>query len=172
MRYGHCEKAVTLWLIAIIPTLILVMMGMPFFYKVATFVSWFISFSAVLWLPFQINKNRLNPLLDDAKPDETVWLRITKDQVFIPQFVKKSTLGLTKGLIYGEKADVLDDGDFPIKTLNGNPANIQYDIVNTTIDLKKSLARRVMMKRYNVKSGIDAYNIALREGKVMKINEK
>ena len=126
----------------------------------------------MIWLPFQIRKNRLTPLLDEAYPDETVWLRFTKDKIFIPQFVRKSTFGVTKGLIYGEKADVLDDGDFPIKTLNGNPAVLQYDLINTTIDLKKSLARRFMKKRYNIENGVDGYNIARVGNKVMMIDDE
>lgn len=127
---------------------------------------------AIIWLPYHIRKNRLTPLLDDAAPYETVWLRFTKDKIFIPQFVKKGTFGVTKGLIYGEKADILDDGDFAVKTLNGNPAVITYDLVNTTIDLKKSLGRRIMKKRYNIESGVEGYNIARTGGKVVMIEEK
>jgi len=172
MRYGHCEKALTVWILSLFPILIMVFLGMPFWYKLLVFISLFISFFAMIWLPFQIRKNRLTPLLDEAYPDETVWLRFTKDKIFIPQFVRKSTFGVTKGLIYGEKADVLDDGDFPIKTLNGNPAVLQYDLINTTIDLKKSLARRFMKKRYNIENGVDGYNIARVGNKVMMIDDE
>lgn len=172
MRFGHCEKSLCIYVMGIIPLVILVMVGMPFFYKVAVLISVFITFMSSLWLPMQIRKFRLTPLMDDAYPDETVWLRFTKDKIFIPQFVKKSTYGVTKGLIYGEKADVLDDGDFPVKTLNGNPAVIMYDMMNTTVDLKKSLARRFMKKRYNVEGGIDGYNLAMADGKVMLSDRK
>lgn len=148
------------------------MLGMPFWYGLLIFISAFINFFAQLWPVIQIRKNRLMPLLDEAYPDETVWLRFTKDKIFIPQFVKKSTFGVTKGLIYGEKADILDDGDFPVKTLNGNPATITFDLMNTTIDLKKSLARRFMKKRYNVESGVDGYKLARVDGKVVLLDEK
>ena len=124
MRYGHCEKGFTLWIISVFPLIFMIYMGMPFWYILLLWISVFISFFSILWPVFQIRKNRLTPLLDEAMPDETVWLRFTKDKIFIPQFVKKGTFGTTKGLIYGEKADVLDDGDFPVKTLNGNPAVI------------------------------------------------
>ena len=171
MRYGHCEKGLTLWLISIVPLLLMVIYGMPFFYKLSAGIVAFISFFAQLWPTFQIYKNRLTPLLDEATPDETVWLRFTKDHVFVPQFVKKGTLGNTKGVIYGEKADILDDGDFPVKTLNGNSAIITYDLINTSIDLKKSLARRFMKKRYDVTGGVDGYKLAHKNGKVMMHEE-
>jgi len=170
MRYGHLEKGFSLWILSIIPLFMIMLMGMPFIYKLAVVLTTFLSFFAQLWPIHQIRKNRLTPLLDEAYPDETVWLRFTKDHIFIPQFVKKSTFGVTKGLIYGEKADVLDDGDFPVKTLNGNPAVITYDMMNTTIDLKKSLARRFMKKRYGIDGGVDGYNLARVSGKVM-LNE-
>ena len=159
MKFGHCEKSMMLWIISLMPILMMCMFGMPFFYELAAGLSVFISFFAQLWIIMHVHKYHLLPLLDEAAPNETVWLRTTKDHIFVPQFVPKGTLGNTKGLIYGEKADVLDDGDFPIKTLNGNPAIIQYDLINTSIDLRKSLARRFMKKRYNITSGVDGYNI-------------
>lgn len=167
MRYGHLEKGLSLWIIGMVPLAFMIYMGMPMVYKLAGGLTIFISFFAQMWPVYQIRKNRLTPLLDDAMPHETVWLRFTKDRIFVPQFVKKSAFGVTKGVIYGEKADVLDEGDFPIKTLNGNPAVITYDMINTTIDLKKSVARRFMKKRYKVENGIDGYNTARVGGKVM-----
>lgn len=172
MRYGNCAKAFSLYVISLVPLLLILMLGMPFFYKLAVGLSSFISFFAMIWLPYQIRKNRLTPLMDDAFPDETVWLRFTKDRIFIPQFVKKGTFGVTNGLIYGEKADVLDEGDFPVKTLNGNPAVIIYDMVNTTIDLRKNISRKFMKKRYSIESGIEGYNIARVGGKVVQTNER
>lgn len=172
MRYGNCEKAFSLYLISMVPLLLLLVLGMPFFYGLAVGLSAFVSFFAMLWLPLQIHKNRLTPLLDDAYPNETVWLRFTKDHIFIPQFVKKGTFGVTNGLIYGEKADVLDEGDFPVKTLNGNPAVIIYDMSNTTIDLRKTLSRKFMKKRYNIENGVEGYNLARVKGQVMGIANK
>jgi hypothetical protein len=148
------------------------MFGMPFFYKLSVFISVFLGFFAQLWLILKVHQFRLTPLLDEAKPNETIWLRTTKDHVFIPQFVPKGTLGNTKGLIYGEKADVLDDGDFPIKTLNGNSAILMYDLINTSIDLKKSLSRRLMKKRFGIMSGVDGYNFYKQNGKVMMGDKK
>lgn len=167
MRYGHCEKGLTLWIISIVPILIVLMMGMPFFYKLAVGISVFIGFFAQLWVTSKVLQNRLTPLLDEAKPHETVWLRFTRDRIFIPQFVPKSIFGNTNGVIYGEKADVLDEGEFPVKTLNGNPAIIQYDLANTAIDLRRTLARRFMRKRYKIDGGVEAYKTARHAGKVM-----
>lgn len=169
MRYGHCEKGLSLWIISMVPLFFMCMFGMPFIYKICAGLIAFISFFAQLWPIIHIHKNRLTPLLDEAHPDETVWLRFTKDHIFVPQFVPKSTLGNTKGIIYGEKADVLDDGDFPIKTLNGNSGIIVYDLINTAIDLKKSLGRRIMKKRYNITSGVDGYILARKDGKIMTV---
>ncbi len=167
MRYGHLEKGFSLWIIGAIPIGLMVFLGMPFMFNIMAGLSLFILFFAQLWPVYHIRKNYLTPLLDDCYPDETVWLRFTRDKIFVPQFVKKSTFGATKGIVYGEKADVLDEGDFPVKTLNGNPAVIQFDMINTTIDLKQNLARRFMKKRYNIEGGVDAYNLAINEGKVM-----
>jgi len=150
-----------------VPLAFLIYIGMPFFYTIATAFTIFISFFAQMWPIHQVRKNRLTPLLDDAMPNETVWLRFTKDRIFIPQFVRKGIFGDTKGIIYGEKADQLDEGEFPIKTLNGNPAVLVYDMMNTTIDLRKSVSRRFMKKRYNIENGVEGYNIARRTGKVM-----
>jgi hypothetical protein len=169
MRYGNCEKGLTLWIIGVVPLLMICMFGMPFMYKLCVGISVFITFFAQLWPISKILQYRLSPLLDEAKPHETVWLRFTKDHIFVPQFVPKGTLGNTKGLIYGEKADVLDDGDFPVKTLNGNSAIIQYDMINTAIDLRKSVGRRIMKKRFKIASGINGYNVAQRDGKIMYV---
>uniref|UniRef100_A0A6M3M267 Uncharacterized protein n=1 Tax=viral metagenome TaxID=1070528 RepID=A0A6M3M267_9ZZZZ len=118
-------------------------------------------------MPYIIAKNQLRCAIDRCKPDETTWLRITKDHIIVPQFVDKGPYGQTKGVTYKQKADVIDDGSFPIRWLNGNPSILMYDLMNTNVDLKKSIARKKMKIRFGIRSGVEAYDKAKKEGQVL-----
>ena len=122
---------------------------------------------AICWMPHLVAKYQLRPQIDKCKANETTWMRCTKDRILHSQFVDKGPYGQTKGITYKEKADVIDDGSFPIRWLNGNPAILMYDNMNTNVDLNKSVARKIMKKKYGVRSGIEAYNMAKEKKEVL-----
>lgn len=127
---------------------------------------------SVSWLPYLVTKYHLRPGIDKCKANETTWARFTKDHIFMPQFVDKGGYGQTKGVTFKEKADVIDDGSFIVHWLNGNPCIIMYDLMNTSIDLNKSVARKLMRQKHKIRSGIEGYEKAKIEGKVIKSDRK
>lgn len=134
---------------------------------ILVFASIFFGAIAICWMPFVIAKNQLRPAIDRCKPDETTWLRITKDHIIVPQFVNKGPYGQTKGITHKEKADVIDDGSFPVRWLNGNPGIVMYDLMNTNANLDKSVARKMMREKFGVRTGIEAYDKAKKEKEVL-----
>jgi len=126
-----------------------------------------IGFASISYMPHMVAKYQLRAAIDKCKEDETTWCRVTKDRILAPQFVDKGPYGLNKGITYGDKADIIDDGSFPVKWLNGNPCVIMYDLMNTNIDLNKSVARKEMAKKFGIKSGVEGYMKARKEGKVL-----
>jgi len=118
-------------------------------------------------MPMLISRYQLRPGIDRCKSNETTWLRITKDRMIAPQFVEKGPYGQNKGVTHKEKADIIDDGSFNVKWLNGNSGVIMYDLINTNVDLNKSVARKLMQKKYNVRNGIEGYEKAKNDGEVM-----
>lgn len=167
VRFGHPEYSIMLWLVSMFCSLIVVFMNPPPVVIVLTFAGIFFGIIAICWMPYIIAKNQLRCAIDRCKPDETTWLRITKDHIIVPQFVDKGPYGQTKGVTYKQKADVIDDGSFPIRWLNGNPGILMYDLMNTNVDLKKSIARKKMKIRFGIRSGVEAYDKAKKEGQVL-----
>lgn len=171
IRFGNSEIAITLWIFSVFLIVFTFMYPFPLVIQLLLLFSMFLSGAAVLWLPLLINKYQLRPTIDKCGKEETTWCRCTLDRILIPQFVSKGPYGQTKGVTYKEKADVIDDGEFPCKWLNGNPAIIMYDGMNTSIDLRKSIARKQMTKKYGVRSGIEAYNLAKEKGALLHDKE-
>jgi len=167
IRLGHSEYSIITWIISIIPLIFIIMMNPPFLVIVMVFASVFIGMCAIAWLPMLISKYKLRPALDKCGENETTWCRVTKDRIIIPQFVSKGPYGQTKGVVNREKADVVDDGSFPCKWLNGNPAILMYDMMNTNIDLRKSVARKKIKFRWHVRNGVEAYQKAEEEGQLL-----
>ena len=167
MRFGNPEASVMLWFMGIVPLVIIMAMNPPGLIVVCIFASIIFTLISACWMPYLITKNHLRPAVDKCGHNETTWLRITKDRIVVPQFVDKGPYGQTRGVTFKEKADVVDDGSFPIKWLNGNPCILMYDLMNTSVDLNKSVARKKMQKQYGIRSGIEGYHKAKNEGQVM-----
>ena len=163
IRIGHPEYGIITWIVGQIPLLLILFFNPPFIVTLLIFASITISVFGVTWLPHIISKNQLRPAIDKCKPGETTWCRVSKDRIIVPQFVTKGPYGQTKGVVYREKADVIDDGAFPIRWLNGNPCILMYDLMNTSIDLNKSVARKIMKKNFDIRSGIEAYEKCKKE---------
>ena len=142
-------------------------MNPPIIYIICSIISMFIGLFAIGWLPYFVSRYHLRPQLDKCRENETTWCRVTKDRIIAAQFVDKGPYGQTKGIANKEKADIVDDGAFPCKWLNGNPAIIMYDMMNTNIDLNKSVAREKMKLKFGVRSGVEGYKKAVETGDVM-----
>jgi len=167
IRFGNPEYSVITWVMSLIPLLLVLMMNPPVMVMILIFSSIIIGMCAIAWLPMLINKYKLRPALDKCGENETTWCRVTKDRIVIPQFVSKGPYGQTKGVVNREKADVVDDGSFPCKWLNGNPAILMYDMMNTNIDLNKSVARKRIKWRWKVNNGVQAYKKAVDAERVL-----
>ena len=166
-RFGNPELTIMLWLVGFFPLVLILGMNPPMIIFVCIVASCMFTFFSACWMPYLVTKYHLRPAIDKCGANETTWCRTTKDSIIIPQFVDKGPYGQTKGVTFKEKADVMDDGSFPIRWLNGNPGIIVYDLMNTNVNLKKSVARKKMKLKFGVRSGVEGYNKAKQEGKVM-----
>ena len=182
MKFGQCEKSIFIFIIGLFIFALLVVInsvvrfqqgeGIPFWYSLLIIMGCFIQFMSMLWLIFKVRGSRVLPQIDETLPEEAANFRVTSDGIIFSDFVNKGIYGKAETVNYGKNADYMDDGLFPMRTLNGNPAMITYDLVNTSLDLRRSIARKYM-KRY-VKDGPDAYKIWKQkktEGKVWKIKK-
>jgi hypothetical protein len=170
--FGNLEIAVMTYLIGMIFFIIMVLLSMPLIFIFLLFIGNMFTLMGLLWICWVVAKNRLRPLIDKCKPNETVWFRFTKDRIFYPQTVPKGPYGQTKGIINKVYADVVDDGDFPVRAINGNPGIIMYDMMNTAVDLKKSVGRKRMRIKFNVRNGVEGYHKAKESGEVMFPHER
>jgi len=171
-RMGNPEYSILIWLVSLVPLLIILFLHPPILVTILIFFSIIIGIIAITWMPYYVSKYRLRAGLDKCKENETTWCRVTKDRIIIPQFVDKGAYGVTHGITNKEKADVVDDGSFPCKWLNGNPAIVMYDGINTSVDLLKSIARKKMMKIYGIRSGVEGYVKAKKEKKVVNPDKR
>jgi len=176
VRFGHSEYSIITWLVSIIPLLIILFVNPPqipayesyyMFVLVLIIFSIIIGIFAICWMPHLVAKYNLRPQIDKCKANETTWMRCTKDHILLSQFVDKGPYGQNKGVTYREKADIIDDGAFACKWLNGNPAVIMYDLMNTNADLNKSVARKKMKQDFGIRNGVEGYQKAKKEGKVL-----
>jgi hypothetical protein len=173
-RFGNREKAVFIFVIGMVPILIIVIINnlvtvggeqIPFWYNALLIMGTLIEFMGLIWIISKVSSSRTVPLIDDTEPNESVVIRVTKDGIIIPLICPKGTYGTAQTLCYGNDADFIDTGDFPLRTVNGNPAMIVFDMLNTSQDLRRSVARS-FMKRH-VESGRDGYKTAKIKGKVI-----
>ena len=163
IRVGAPEVSICCWFVGMFLMLLMIFMGMPWFYILFTVFSIVFTLVGAAWCPWLICKYKLRPAIDRCRPGETTWLRITKDHIIAPQFVDKSSYGNTKGVTFKDKADVLDDGEFVVRWLNGNYGLLMFDLMNTNVDLYKSVARKLMKEKYGIRSGIEGYQKAKQE---------
>ena len=167
IRFGHPEYGIGCWIVSVFCTLVILFLNPPMIIIILIIASIFFGAIGISWLPYIVAKNQLRPAIDRCKPDETTWLRITKDRIIAPQFVTKGPYGQSKGVTYKQKADIIDDGNFPVRWLNGNPGVIMYDLMNTNADLNKSVARKQMQKQHGIRNGIEAYELAKKQKEIL-----
>ena len=163
IRFGNQEGSIILWFISIVPLMIIFLTSPPLIVTICIVASIIFGIFAISWMPYLISKYQLRPDIDKCMRNETTWERITKDRIITRQFVDRGPYGQTKGITHNEKADVIDDGSFPLRRMNGNPAILMYDLMNTSVDLKASVARKKMKEEFDVRSGIEGYDKAKKE---------
>lgn len=165
MRFGNLEKGVFIYVSGMMPFIILIYINkiavfkageqIPFWYSIMIIMGCFIQFMGIVWIVAKARGSRSYVMMDETAPEEITDVRVTKDGIIIPLFAPKGTYGKAETLCYGENADFMDDGEFPLRTINGNPAMITYDLSNTALDLRRSIARKYMRK--HVENGVDGY---------------
>ena len=165
MRFGALEKGVFLFVSGMLPFGILIYVNsiaifkegemIPFWYSLMIVMGLFIMFMGLIWIVSKVRGNRAYIFTDDTAPEEIVIIRVTKDGVIVPTVAPKGTYGKAETLCYGDDADFMDDGEFRLRLINGCPAIITYDLLNTAIDLRRSMSRKIMRK--HVENGTEAY---------------
>lgn len=176
MRFGTLEKGVFLFVSGMFPFWILIYINsiasfkdgemIPFWYSIMMIMGCFIMFMGLFWIVLKVRGNRAYILTDETAPEEIVIIRVTNDGVIVPTVAPKGTYGKAQTLCYGDDADFMDDGEFRLRLINGCPAIIVYDNLNTAIDLRRSMARKIMKR--HVENGPEAYKI----GKLLNWGKK
>lgn len=157
---GNQSVSIMVYMIGLSMFLLVFFISTSFFIQILMIFGIIFTLFALLWINYIISYNHLQVFINRIKPNQQVWLRFTSDGMFIPQLVKKGPYGQTKGVMYKQKADVIDKGDFPIRLINGNSGLIVYDRISHNINLKHAASWKKLFKEYEVSSGIDAYKKA------------
>ena len=167
MRFGTLEKGIVLYVVGMFPFWILIYINsfahfkegemIPFWYSIMMIMGVFISFMGVVWIVLKVRGNRAYIFTDETGPAEITVIRVTNDGVIVPTVAPKGTFGKAETVCYGDDADFMDDGAFRLRLINGNPAIIVFDNLNMAIDLRRSMARKIMKRHVN--NGHDAYKI-------------
>lgn len=154
---GHQEISITLYVIALFMLILCLFAPIFDIVKILLIASIIFSLFSVIWINYIISHNRLQPLINRIRPNEIVWLRFSKDGMFIPQLVKKGPYGQTKGVIYKQKCDVINKGDYNVKLISGNNAIVMNDMMSTNVNLDDAVVWQEISDKYNVDNVFDAY---------------
>jgi len=165
MNFGNLEKGVFLFVVGMFPFWILIYVNsiahfkegemIPLWYSLMMVIGVFMMFMGVVWIVSKVRGTRAYIMMDEIAPDEIVIIRVTQDGVIVPTVAPKGMFGKAETTYYGNDADIMDDGEFRLRLINGCPVIIAYDLLNMALDLRRSLARKNMMK--HVENGPDAY---------------
>ena len=160
---GQQSVSAIIYTLGLLPLLIIFAGPAHIIVKLLIIVSLIFSFFAFIWVNYLISYNRLGPLINRIKPEEdVVWIRISKNKLLTFQVAKKGVYGQTKGMIHGQKADVIDKGDFPIRLINGNSAIVVYDLMSHNVNVEHAVAWKQLFKKQKVSTGRDAYLKAIK----------
>ena len=157
---GNQSVSVMMYMIGFIMIMIVFFLANNFLVQIFLIFGIIFTLFALIYVNYLISYNHLQVFINRIKPNEQVWLRFTSDGMFIPQLVKKGPYGQTKGVMYKQKADVIDKGDFPIRLINGNSGLIVYDRISHNINLKHASSWKKLFKKYKISSGMEAYKKA------------
>jgi len=143
-----------------IGTLLMFMLFICIFGKIFDFIA--------MAIPnYKISKENLNWFIDKiSNPDYMGWIRFTKNKKLRIQIVKCGPLGQTKGLAYGDKADVINTGDYTVTNSVGNQAIIINDLLSTNVNLNEALGLNLIQKHYGT-IGFNAYERCVDQDKLL-----
>lgn len=128
-------------------------------------------FIAMLIPNYKISKENLNWFIDKVDKDYIGWIRLTRNKKLRIQIVKCGPLGQTKGIAYGQKADVINTGDCTISNSIGNQAILKSDLLSTNINIDDAIGLNLIQKHHGT-IGFDAYELAENQGKLLFKSEK
>jgi len=155
---GYQELSASVWIIGLLLFIFCLMIELPPIAILLIFAGIIFTFFSMMIPNYIISVNQLQPLINKIKPeDQVVWIRITKNKLLTFQVAKKGVYGQTKGIIHNHKADVIDKGDFPISTINGNRAILVYDMSSQNVNVEKTVAWKQLFKRYGTNSAKESY---------------
>lgn len=167
IRFGNLEKGLFIYISGMMPFMILIYINriavfidgeqIPFWYSIMIIMGCFIQLMGIVWIIAKVRGTRSYIMMDDTAPEEIVIIRVTNDGVIVPTVAPKGTYGKAETICYGDDADFMDDGEFRLRLINGCPAIICYDNLNMAIDLRRSMARKIM--RRHVENGPSAYKL-------------
>jgi len=155
---GQQSIASLIWAIGLLPIIIIFSGPTHIIVKILLIASLIFSFFAFIWLNYLISYNRLGPLINRIRPDQgIIWVHITKDKLLTFKTAKKGVYGQTKGMMGTKKADVINKGDFPIRTISGSSGIITYEKMSHNVNLDHAVAWKRLFKKQKVSTGRDAY---------------
>ena len=179
MRFGTLEKGLLLFVSGMFPFWILIYINsiasfkegemIPFWYSIMIIMGVFIQFMGITWIILKVRGNRAYIFTDETAPEEIVIIRVTNDGVIVPTVAPKGTYGKAETLCYGDDADFMDDGEFRLRLINGSPAIICYDLLNTAIDLRRSMSRKIMKR--HVENGTEAYRFWKKKKEAYEVDD-
>ena len=155
---GYQEVSAMVYIIGLLLLVICLMMVPPAIVIVLIIGSIVFTFFSMMIPNYLISLNRLQPLINKIQPEnQVVWVRITKNGLLTFQVAKKGVYGQTKGIIHGYKADVIDKGDFPIRTICGNTGMLVFDMSSHNVNPQQAVGWKHLFKKHKVGTGKDAY---------------
>lgn len=167
MRFGHCEKGLSLFIVGIVPLLLILYINrivtfqegdvIPLWYNLLIVIAMFMMFMGIIWIILHIRTTKAFVMLDETQPEEVKVFRITRDGIILAQFAPKGLYGTVETIVYGEDADFEDMGEFPLRSLDGSPSVLVFDMLNTVINPVRSVARKYM--KHHISDGIDGYKL-------------
>lgn len=130
------------------------------------FMIFFFTFFGIAWMNWSHSKNNLNMWSDRIHPDWQGVIRADKNGLVTNQIMKKDSLGLLKGIVFGKKAAAINKRSFNLKLPNGNSVVIVLDFMSSTVDLREALGWSLYKKRHKL-LGYDAYVRCKQEKKTL-----
>ena len=160
--FGHQEVSILCYLIGIFPLIIILSAPGSEFIKILVIFSLIFTLFGIVWINYLISYNDLGPAINRINPSkEIVWGDISKSNLFSFTIAKKGPYGQTKGLRHGQKADVIDKGDFPLRLKNGNPMILTHEMMSHNVNPKEAIGWKQLFKKHKVSTGEEAYKKAM-----------
>jgi hypothetical protein len=108
-------------------------------------------FISPAWINYIISKNELFLWTDRiTNPNYIGWIRATKSKQLRSHIVENGPMGRTMGIANGEKADVINQGDYTVTLPNGNKAIIVDDRSSVNINLEQNKDWEMIQKHYHL----------------------